>query len=538
MAVSLSQYGLVALVACAVWLTFRRFATFAALQNIPGPPSYSILTGNLSALFDPDGWNFHKTLEENYGQVVKLLGLLGTPHLFVFDPTALHSIFVENADAYEETHEYQSLYGLLWGPGLFACGGEDHHRYRKILMPAFATTKIREMTPIFYEVVEKARDNLISPHLINGPKTLDLSSILNRTSLEIIGCAGIGYSFDPMIPGEAPHDKYASTIKELLPAVFKMGLLFPLLPYATKIGSSAFRRFIVDMIPWKTLHRARDIVDEMHSTTMDLILSKKEAVARGRLEIADDAKDIISLLLKGNLTANEGFSLTDDELVAQTGMIISAAADTTSSALARIFHVLSLFPDVQKKLRAEIVESPEHMNYDQLGSLPYLDGFVHEVLRLYPPVTPVMHRETLKDTILPLSEPLTGVNGKAMTSIPIPKGTTVYIAVGAANHNRRIWGDDALEFKPERWDNGKAGTRTEQVSGIYGNTMTFIGGERSCIGFQFAILEIKIILSVFLRHFKFSVADQSVSWKIPGIIAVPIVEGKIHLPLTIENVEN
>jgi hypothetical protein len=43
---------------------------------------------------------------------------------------------------------------------------------------------------------------------------------------------------------------------------------------------------------------------------------------------------------------------------------------------------------------------------------------------------------------------------------------------------------------------------------------------------------------VFLRHFKFSLADQSVSWKIPGIIAVPIVEGKIHLPLTVENLEH
>ncbi|KAJ7738300.1 cytochrome P450 [Mycena olivaceomarginata] len=511
MAISLSQYGLVAIVACAVWSIFRRFAAFGTLRNIPGPPSYSILTvcdRQPIGFVRLDGWEFHKTLEEHYGQVVKLLGLLGTPHLFVFDPTALHSILMQDADAYEETRVYQSLYGLLWGPGLFACGGEDHYRYRKISMPAFAATKIREMIPIFYEVVEKARDNLISPHLINGPKTLDLSSILNRTSLEIIGRAGIAYSFDPMIPGEEPHDKYANTIKELLPAVFKMGLLFPLLPYATKIGSSAFRRSIVDIIPWKTLHRARDIVDEMHSTT-------KRVVARGQLDMADDAKDIMSLLLKGNLTADEGLSLTDEELVGQTGMIISAAADTTSSALARMFH-----------LRAEIVESSEHMDFDQLGSLPYLDGYVHEVLRL-----------TLKDTILPLSEPLTGVNGKAIISIPVPKGTTVYIAVGAANHNRRIWGDDALEFKPERWQNGKAGNQMEKISGIYGNTMTFIGGERSCIGFQFAILEIKIVLSVFLRHFKFSLADQSVSWKIPGIIAVPIVEGKIHLPLTVENLE-
>jgi cytochrome P450 len=63
-------------------------------------------------------------------------------------------------------------------------------------------------------------------------------------------------------------------------------------------------------------------------------------------------------------------------------MIISAAADTTSSSLARMFHVLALFPDIQKKLRTEIVESSEHMDFDQLGSLPYLDGYVHEVLRL------------------------------------------------------------------------------------------------------------------------------------------------------------
>ncbi|KAF7356136.1 hypothetical protein MVEN_00944200 [Mycena venus] len=488
MEVSLPQYGLVALVAWGVWSIFRRYAAFAALQNIPGPPSYSILTGILPiaihSLFDPDGWEFHKTLEEHYGQV--------TPHLFVFDPTALHSILVQDADAYEETQEYQTLYGLLWGPGFFACGGEEHHRYRKISMPAFATTKIREMIPIFYEVVEKVL----------------VLQFYHRHS---------------------PERRNGTTFS-------------PLLPHATKIGSSAFRRFIVEIMPWKTLHRARNIVDQMHSTTMDLILSKKEALARGQLDMTDDAKDIMNILLKGNLTAGEGLSLTDEELVGQTGMIISAAADTTSSALARMFHVLSLFPDVQKKLRAEIVESPEHMNFDQLGSLPYLDGFVHEVLRLYPPVTPVMHRETLKDTILPLSTPLTGLNGKAITSIPIPKGTTVYIAIGAANHNRRVWGDDALEFRPERWDNGKAATRTEKISGIYGNTMTFMGGERSCIGFQFAVLEIKIVLSVFLRHFKFSVADSdgpgSVTWKIPGIIAVPTVDGKVQLPLAVENVEH
>jgi cytochrome P450 len=68
-----------------------------------------------------------------------------------------------------------------------------------------------------------------------------------------------------------------------------------------------------------------------------------------------------------------------------------------------------------------------------------------------------------------------------MSSITVRKGTLVYIAINAANHSKEIWGEDALEFKPERWKNGKAISATTRMCGIYGNTMTFIGGGRSCM---------------------------------------------------------
>jgi cytochrome P450 len=68
-----------------------------------------------------------------------------------------------------------------------------------------------------------------------------------------------------------------------------------------------------------------------------------------------------------------------------------------------------------------------------------------------------------------------------MHSISVPKGTSVYIAIAAANHSKRIWGEDALEFKPERWINGKADSVTTKLPGVDGNTMTFIGGGRSCM---------------------------------------------------------
>jgi cytochrome P450 len=80
-----------------------------------------------------------------------------------------------------------------------------------------------------------------------------------------------------------------------------------------------------------------------------------------------------------------------------------------------------------------------------------------------------------------LSTPILGVDSTDIRSISIPKGTTLYIAIAAVNHNKRIWGEDALEFKPERWVGGKAGARTEKMCGIYGNMMTFLGGERSCM---------------------------------------------------------
>ncbi|KAJ6567938.1 cytochrome P450 [Mycena vulgaris] len=461
---TLSHYAALAVASYAIWSILRRIFGATVLDNIPGPPSRSIWTGNLPAFYDPDGWEFHHDIEENYGQVVKIKGFLGTPHLYVFDPAALQSMLVQDIDAYEEPPIYMKVYGLLWGPGILSSVGQDHHRYRKIMLPAFAPTKIREMIPLFYDVAEKVScSQLSAPGIHLTSSQLDLNNILNRTSLEIIGRTGIGYSFDAMLPGQEKEDKYAETLKELLPTVFQMGLLFPLLPWLSGRGSPAFRRSMVNMIPSKTLHKTRDMVDLMEATATKLIAGKKEAVKSGELEMQDDSKDIMSLLLKGNLNADEEMYLNDDELVAQTGMIISSATDTTSSALDRCFHLLSLDPDIQERLRAEIFESSERMDYEELGSLPYLDAFINEVLRLYPPVAPVMFRETVQDTILPLSTPITGVDGRELRSIPIPKGTSMYVAIAAANHNKQNWGPDALEFKPERWHNGKAGTNTERM---------------------------------------------------------------------------
>ncbi|KAJ6459207.1 cytochrome P450 [Mycena vulgaris] len=509
-------------------LLWRRL--FSVLDNIPGPPRKSFVTGNLTQYNDPDGWVFHKELEENYGQVVKLHGLLGARQLYVFDPAALHSIVVKDQDLYEEMPEITSMNTLTLGKGILSTIRDDHRKYRKIMLPAFSTANLRRMVPLFYEL----RDGLIAPNVGVTPQQLDVYPMFSRASLELIGRTGIGCSFDPMLPGHSEANRYGESLREIVPNAFKLAVLLPLLPPILKMPFPSFRRFMINLLPLPPLRRVRDLVDLTHATAVQLVRDRKAAILGGELSLKDDAQDIMSILIRSNMSTEDATHLTDEEMVTAVTSIIFAATDSMLTSLTRIFHMLALYPEVQDKLRAEILAAPEHLDHDSLVSLPYLDGVVRETLRLLPPAGPSMFREAFEDTVLPLSAPIIGVDGTIMNAITVPKGTSIYIAIAAANHNKQIWGEDALEFRPERWTSGKAASVTTKMCGIYGNTMTFIGGGRSCIGFKFAQLEIKTVLCVLLRAFKFSEPDPRIKWKMTGVMASPSVDNRTCLPILVE----
>ncbi|KAJ7712062.1 cytochrome P450, partial [Mycena metata] len=468
--------------------------------SVPGPASKSIITGainfpfptlrltlaqeNLSQFHDLDDWGFQQELEENYGRVVKLTGFSGyiDRHLFVFDPVALHHILVKDQDVYEEMPKFLCLDLLVFGEESSLPWGTIIANIAKTMMPAFSTLNLRGVVPLFYEVAER----------------LDFNSISCRTSLELIGRTGIGYSFDPMLPGQEQTDRYARALRGLFVTAFKLQLFIPLLP------------ILMNYCPRRCM-----------------------AQEGGKLDGSEEGKDIMSLLVKGNATADAGMHLADDELVACLSMILFAATDTTSSSMNRMIHLLALNPEVQHKLREEVLTAPEHLDYDKIDALPYLDGFVREILRLYPPV-PVMFREAMSDITLPLSTPIIGSDGTIMHTIAVPKGTSIYVGLAAANHDKSIWGEDALEFKPDRWTKGKADSVETKLPGIYGNTMTFLGGGRSCIGFKFAQLEMKVVVCVLLRSFSFSKPDSGIRWRKTGIMPSPYVNDEPKLPIVVE----
>jgi len=243
-----------------------------------------------------------------------------------------------------------------------------------------------------------------------------------------------------------------------------------------------------------------------------------------------DGKDIISLLVQANATVSEEDQLSEEEVLAQITVLIFAATDTTSNALSRILHLLSLHPGAQDRLREELKEACEdndELTHDQLISLPYLEAVCRETLRLYPPVAGVL-RTTRSDVILPLSTPIHDANGRSIHEIFIPDDTNVFLHIYNLNRDPSIWGDDAMEWKPERWLAPLPQSVAEaNIQGVYANTMTFIGGSRSCIGFKFSQLEMKVVLSQIIPAFRFAPSKAEIIWRFGGISS-PSVKGSVE----------
>ncbi|KAF8971842.1 cytochrome P450 [Flammula alnicola] len=527
-----------------LWKTFRhRFKS--ALDNIPGPPAKSFWTGVFPQVFNNNAWEFHQEMTEKYGSVIRLKGLLGKSDLFIFDPKALHHIFVKDQHIFEEGTPFIKSNRLVFGEGLLGTLGEQHRKQRKMLNPVFSIAHMRDMVPTFYNITYKLRD-AFSSKVKDGPQEIEVMSWMTRTALELIGQSGLGYSFDPLTEDAVPHP-YSEAAKNLVPTVSKMRIAWALLLVPlSRIGPPKFRRFVVDILPWKNLHAVRDIVDVLYHTSVEIFESKKKALSEGDEALANQigqGKDIMSILMRANMTASKEESLTRDELLGQMSSLIFAAMDTTSSALARLLYLLATHQDVQDKLRKEIREAKEaeggDLSYDKLVSLQYLDAICRETLRLHSPVT-MARRTTRQDVVLPLSNPIKGLDGQEIQEIFIPNDTNIIVGIMASNRNPELWGPDVLEWKPERWLEPLPETVIRaHLPGIYSHLMTFIGGSRACIGFKFSQLEMKVVLLLLIESFRFSPTKQEIAWQMAGI-TTPIVVGNKsevpQLPLLVERV--
>ncbi|KAI0359965.1 cytochrome P450 [Trametes cingulata] len=497
-----------------VWRLLRIYTRRSPLDNVPGPPSSSILWGHTPELFNHHNWDFVGNLVETYGPVCAVHGFLRAKWLHVYDPKALHSILVKDVNSYRKGSGTEVGGQLLLGPGLLATQGEQHKRQRKMLNPVFSAAYMRTMTPFFHETVGKLRD-AIEARVAAGATEVDVAGWMARAALELVGQGGLGHSFDPLIQ-ETKAD-YTEAVKALIPVFAEVEWIRFFLPFIGYLGPAWFRRKLLDLFPHKGVQRLKGIVDVMHKRSLEIYQERKEAALRGEdwtSQHAANGQDVMSVLLRANIAASEEDRLPDEEVIAQMSTFILAGVDTTSNALSRILHLLAERPAIQDQLRSELQEAYERYGdkipYNELMQLPYLDAAFAGDLR--------GSRGRTRHCRTTFTE-VRGVDGTLLSEVVVPKGTVFLLNQLACNTSKTLWGEDAHIWRPERWlEPLPREVEEARIPGIYANLMSFSAGSYSCIGFKFSQLEMKVVLYTLVRSFTFALPDKPVTWNSAGVV--------------------
>lgn len=219
-----------------------------------------------------------------------------------------------------------------------------------------------------------------------------------------------------------------------------------------------------------------------------------------------DSEDLERLEFREQSLLDELVRSIDDPVVVRDELfnIILAGRDSMGSLLTFTIYLLSRHPEVEAKLRTEILEvcgdTEAPPTYTMLKKLKYMRAILNETLRLFPPV-PLNHRTSVHDCTVPVMNGGLDVDNRPFF---VPAGTQISYSSLLIQRSETLWGPTAEEFRPERWLDPKEAAR-------YHTNFQFIpfnAGPRICLGLNLAYNQVSFLLALIVPRFKFHLAPE------------------------------
>ena len=381
-----------------------------------------------------------------------------TPTVAVFDKefttligTSKHTI------EFEKTETLRHLLRFL-SSGIILQEGSTHAQIRKELLPVFNMSNIEKMYPEFLKGTKKFISKLkrVDPH------NYQIVNDLQSATLDIISKVAFDYDMNSL-DGES---KVSKAFESLLIVVefdvfMLLELAFPLFPK------------VFECVKFETKKNIKIVQDCIHD------------VIKKRLNDTTEKDDLLAKCLLATKHSSDKDKLED--LGHQLTTFMAAGHETTSSALSWVLYELAKHPEMQSKLRREIIATcgKQDPTWDQITSMPYLDMVCHEILRLYTPVSMILRQNT---------KPFT------FKGIYYPAGTNFTIPIQDKHLDPDLF-ENPHAFIPERWE-------TLKIDSFI--SLPFWTGARGCIGKNLAIAEFKTILAVLLQSVAFDLNGLNV----------------------------
>ena len=409
------------------------------------------LLGNIPAVRR----DFFLWLRDNQAALGDLYHVKLGPRRFIIvsKPEYVQRVLQSNYRNYRKSGGYETL-KLFLGQGLLTSEGEHWRRQRRLAQPAFHREKLQRLCEVMTDEARRVGESWAT--VCDAGGTVDVVQEMLSATMNIVAKAMFGADVSDDIEA-------VSSNLELLGH------------FGVRRIRSAFKPPI--WLPTPMQRRFKRAAASINDVLFRIISER-----RARDE-SDWPHDLLSMLMRA-ADEETGERMSDAQLRDEIVTIFTAGHETTALSMAWTWDLLGRHPDVAEKLKAEVesVLGDRDPGFEDVMNLPYTRMVIDEALRLYPPGWLMGRAPISADQIGPYE---------------LRPGTDVLIFTYGVHRHPELW-ESPNDFRPQRWETDRVKTLPDYAYFPFG------GGPRICIGNNFALTEMTILLAHLARRFRLS----------------------------------
>lgn len=397
--------------------------------------------------------------------------LFNKPFLMIKDLDLIKKIMIEDSNHFADHHLAQNIKQDPVGSNqLVMARGEDWKKKRSTLRQFFSTPRLKNI----FNVIKGGNRDLIQTieESIKNKEEIDVKNMFSRFDVQLLTSCCFGLR----------ADTFNSS------AFFKAAV--DSLSISNLFGSVIISLFFV--APQLVEFFGLRWMDEKSSQFFrELFWHAVEERERTK-EFRDDLIDMLIKVKDSSTQKNYTKDKDGDELVAHATSLLTAGFDTSSNVSSFMCYELARNPDIQNKLRAEILEikrNKTNFDYEDLNELKYMDKCFKETLRLYPAL-PFLDRYCNKSYRIPGTDKI------------IEKGLPVHISLMGIHYDEKYW-KDPYTFDPERFSEENIADRPSMVFLPFGE------GPRHCVGKRLGVMSVKSVISEILSNYEILLCSKT-----------------------------
>ncbi|ESZ91096.1 putative Cytochrome 4F5 [Sclerotinia borealis F-4128] len=438
------------------------------VRDVPGPTGLPI-AGSYYEVY-PDHLGNHQRLFEQYGPVYKTTDM-GRTTYHTNDPRVADVCFGEGGYWSKVINSDHPLYGIrdpMAGIFLSDTDTESWRETHKFLAPALSPKAVRHYTPQMQNTAEQAFK--VFDEFDEKDEAWNVYHYMFKTGSTAIGKLALGMEMHHFDSANAPLHDLVMTVGHNLELNKKVSVMGDWYSH----------------LPWGVPKQLRDNKAHVKELIEEAIRNVKSGGTEDlpMQDAALKATCIVDYLARA--TDDKGNKLADKYRNSAALVTIGAGFVTTASLLSWLLFSIASYPGNQERLLQELIDhdvtNETEWTPDLANSLEFLGLFIKETQRLHNP-SYQPGRTALADVIIP-------------GGYRIPKGSVMIIDIHHIHNNPKVWQSPA-DFDPDRWNTEKVKQRHKTAYA------PFAAGPRMCIGFNFALQEVRVILSMLVYRYQF-----------------------------------